>query len=58
MLKILACWSHGCRLYAQLPDGRAVTYTGEFDTPDAARKMAVKVSDYGRIASLNWREVD
>lgn len=58
MLTITACWHQGCRLFACLPDGRTITYTGEFDTPDAARKMAAQVADFGRIASLNWREVD
>lgn len=58
MLTIVNCWNHGCRLFAMLPDGRTITYTGEFDTQDAARKMAARVGDFGRVASLNWREVD
>ena len=58
MLTITACWNYGCRIYATLHDGRTVAYEGEFDTADAARRMAAQVGDYGRIASLNWREVD
>lgn len=58
MLTIINCWNQGSRLFALLPDGRTITYTGEFDTPEAAAKMAVQVADYGRVASVNWREVD
>ena len=58
MLTITACWSHGCRIFASLYDGRTVACIREFDTPDAARKIAGEVGDFGSIHTVAWREVD